>query len=62
MKKNEVEISKVYVVKVSGHLTRVRIISESAYGGWNGKNIATGREVRIQSAARLRYVIEGGQQ
>ena len=62
MKKNEVEIGKVYVVKVSGHLTRVRIISESPFGGWNGKNIATGRDVRIRSAARFRFAIDGGQQ
>jgi len=32
----------------------VRITGESPYGGWRGKNLATGREIRIRSAARLR--------
>ncbi len=54
MKKCEVEIGTTYVVKVSGVLAKVRITGESPYGGWRGKNLATGREVRIRSAARLR--------
>jgi hypothetical protein len=54
MKKNEIEIGKVYVVKVSGNISKVRIVSESIYGGWNGRNLATGRDVRIRTAARLR--------
>ena len=54
MKKQDVEIGSTYIVKVSGVLARVRIIAESPYGGWRGTNLATGREVRIRSAARLR--------
>jgi len=54
MKKNEVEIGATYLVKVSGRLTRVRLTRQSPYGGWVGTNLATGREVRIRSAARLR--------
>jgi hypothetical protein len=54
MKKCEVEIGTTYVVKVSGVLAKVRITGESPYGGWRGKNLATGREIRIRSAARLR--------
>ena len=56
MKKNEVEIGKVYVVKVSGRLARVRLTGENPYGGWDGVNVATGRKVRIKSAQRLRYL------
>jgi len=58
MKKNEIEIGKTYIAKVSGRLARVRIASESQYGGWDGRNIETGREVRIRTAARLRREVE----
>ncbi len=54
MKKRDVQIGGVYNAKVSGTMTKVRITSESIYGGWNGQNTATGREVRIKTAARLR--------
>ena len=54
MKKTEVAVGKTYVVKVSGQLTRVRLAGESPYGGWIGKNLSTGREVRIRTAAKLR--------
>jgi hypothetical protein len=54
MKKHEVRIGGVYVAKVSGALTRVRIHRESRYGGWEAVNLATNRPVRIRSAARLR--------
>ena len=43
-----------YVAKVSGSLVAVRIDRESPYGGWDATNLATGRAVRIRSAARLR--------
>jgi len=54
MRKNEVEIGKVYIVRVSGRIARVKITGESPYGGWDGKNLETGREVRIRTAGRLR--------
>ena len=54
MKKRDIEIGNTYIVKVSGVLAKVRITGESPYGGWRGLNLATGREVRIRSAARLR--------
>lgn len=54
MKKAEVQIGGVYVAKVSGHLTTVRIDRESPYGGWDATNVATGRSIRVRSAARLR--------
>jgi hypothetical protein len=54
MKKQDVEIGSTYIVKVSGVLAKVRITGESPYGGWRGTNLATGREIRIRSAARLR--------
>lgn len=54
MKKHEVAVGETYVAKVSGKLTRVRLTRESPYGGWDATNVATGRVIRIRSAARLR--------
>ena len=42
MKKSEIEI------------VSVRIDRESPYGGWDATNLATGRTVRVRTAARLR--------
>ncbi len=55
MKKAQIEIGKVYTAKVSGVVTRVRIDRLSVFGGWEATNMATGRQVRIKTAARLRY-------
>jgi hypothetical protein len=54
MKKQDVQIGSTYIAKVSRVLAKVRINRESPYGGWYGTNLATGREVRIRGAARLR--------
>ena len=54
MKKQDVQTGSIYIAKVSGVLAKVRITRESPYGGWHGTNLATGREVRIRGAARLR--------
>ena len=58
MKKADVTIGALYVVKVSGVLTTVRLDAESPFGGWLGTNTKTGRQVRIRGAARLRRVVE----
>ena len=54
MQKKSIQIGTTYIVKVSGKLTRVRITGQSPHGGWSGTNLATGREIRIRTAARLR--------
>jgi hypothetical protein len=54
MKKNEVHVGGRYVAKVSEKLVVIEITGESQYGGWDAKNLATGREVRVRSAQRLR--------
>ena len=54
MKKKDVVVGDVYLVKVSGSLCRVRLIRVSPYGGWIGHNLETGRQVRIKTAGRLR--------
>ena len=54
MKKQDVQLGKHYVVKVSGKLVPVALVQENPLGGWNGINLQTHRGVRIRSAARLR--------
>jgi hypothetical protein len=54
MQKHNVKVGSTYIVKVSGTLAKVRITREHPRGGWYGINIATGREIRIRTAARLR--------
>jgi len=42
---------------VSGKVVPVRIDAESPRAGWTGTNQATGKQVRIKSARRLRYAM-----
>jgi hypothetical protein len=56
MLKKDVEIGETYIVKVSGKEQPVKIEAVSIYGGWNGFNLRTKRDVRIKSAAKLRRV------
>ena len=60
MRKADIHIGGVYTAKVSGQLVRVRIDSESPYGGWDATNLATKRRVRIRSAQRLRRAVREG--
>ena len=57
MQKHNVKIGTTYLVKVSGTLAKVRITREHDRGGWYGTNLATGREIRIRTAARLRLEV-----
>ena len=54
MQKHNIKVGSTYIVKVSGTLAKVRITREHPRGGWYGTNLATGREIRIRTAARLR--------
>jgi hypothetical protein len=57
MNAKEVKLGNVYGVKVGDRLCQVKIHSKSRHGGWDGMNLATGRQVRIKTAARLRYEV-----
>lgn len=57
MQKANVQIGHTYIVKVSGNLAKVKLTRECNYGGWYGTNLATGREIRVRTAARLRSEI-----
>ena len=61
MQKRNVHIGSTYIVKVSGTLAKVRITREHDRGGWYGTNLATGREIRIRTAARLRSEVPPAQ-
>ena len=53
MRKADVKLGRTYFAKVSDRRVVVRLDSECIYGGWNATNLATGRTVRIRTAARL---------
>jgi len=53
MKNSEIQIGSVYIAKVTGKPTRVRIDSTVATGGWKATNLLTNRQVRIKTARRL---------
>ena len=61
MQKHNVKIGKTYIVKVSGTLTKVRLTRDHPRGGWYGTNLATSREIRIRTAARLRSEVPTAQ-
>jgi hypothetical protein len=62
MLKRDVQVGRVYVAKISNRLVPVQLIQ--AYRGYNGRtywralNLATGRTVRINSAAKLRREVD----
>ena len=54
MQKKNVQIGGRYFARVGDNVVPVRITSEARYGnGWDAKNEATGRAIRIKSAVRL---------
>lgn len=55
MKKDEVKVGAVYAVKVSGRVQAVMVTNVCRFGGWYGTNVTTKRDIRIKSAAKLRY-------
>lgn len=57
MKKADVRIGATYAAKVSGRVVNVTLLRESPYGGWDARNEATGRAVRVKSAQRLRHEV-----
>jgi len=61
MQKHNIQVGSTYIVKVSGTLAKVRLTRESPRGGWYGTNLATGREIRIRTAARLRSEVPPAQ-
>jgi hypothetical protein len=55
VRKNQVKIGETYAAKVSERIVPVTLVAENRFGGWIGRNEKTKRDVRIKSAARLRF-------
>ena len=53
MKKNEIKIGQAYMANVTNTEVPVRIDAENPHGGWDAKNLVSGRKVRIKTAQRL---------
>jgi hypothetical protein len=53
VKKAEVAVGGTYFARVSGRTVKVRLDREVEPRGWDATNLATGRQIRVKSAARL---------
>ena len=60
VKKADVILGKRYLAKVSGKIVTVVPYYRTVDRGWFATNCATGREIRIKTAARLREIGEEG--
>lgn len=69
VKKKDVQIDGLYVAKISGKLTVVKIVNRlyppddrelKKVVGWNAINLWTGKIVRIKSAQKLRLDLSWG--
>jgi hypothetical protein len=54
MNANEIQISKIYAIKIGKNTIGVRIMSQNADGSWVGANIKTNKQMIIKSADRFR--------
>jgi len=54
MKKSDVKIGNHYKAKVTDKIVTVEILAENPHGGWDARNLSTGKTVRIKSPQRLR--------
>ncbi|KAF0250271.1 MAG: hypothetical protein FD167_322 [bacterium] len=54
MKAADISVGQIYSVKISGKLQQVRISSISTNGGWTAINLATDRQIRLRTGARVR--------
>ena len=59
MKTSDVHIGKQYTAKVTHKLVVIEIISKNPNGGWNARNLSTGKTIHIKSAQRLRGFAKG---
>lgn len=58
MTKSQIERGGIYLAKVNGQLTMVRVLEVKAIGkGWTAENCRTGRVIRVTSARRFRGAV-----
>lgn len=60
MKKSDVKIGNRYKAKVTDKVVTIEILAENPHGGWDAKNLSTGKTVRIKSPQRLRGSVAKG--
>ena len=60
VKKADVVLGKRYLAKVSGKIVTVVPYYKTVDRGWFATNCATGRTIRVKTAARLREIREEG--
>lgn len=54
MKAKDIFVGQIYLVKISGKVQQVRITKAGINGGWTAINLATSREIRLRTGARVR--------
>ena len=66
MKKKQIEVGKIYAMKVSGKVVPVKVVGIRTVSGFNGRdktiyacvNQKTGRDCKAQSASKFRHEIK----
>ena len=58
MTKRDIKVGSTYTGKVSGRLAHIRIDGIAPSGGYYATNVATGRQIRLRTAGRLRSLVE----
>jgi len=58
MTKKNVKIGNIYRAKVSENSVKVKILSACSDGGWRARNLSTGREIHVKTAARLLLILQ----
>jgi len=59
MRKKDVKVGGVYYAEVSRRTARVQIVRVSPYGGWDARNLDTGRMVYFHTGRRIHRPVEG---
>lgn len=54
MQAKDIFVGQIYMVKISGKVQQVKIIKTCPTGGWMATNLATGRDIRLRTGARVR--------
>jgi len=58
MKAKEIEVGSVYIAKVSGQITLVRVLRLHPIYGWEVRNLRSGRVTHFRTAGRFRAAVD----
>ena len=62
MQAKDIFVGQIYLVKISGKVQQVKIIKTCPNGGWMARNLATGRDIRLRTGARVRPLVAPSKQ